>query len=140
MNPGTLGFYLSLFSPPPALSTSTAYSRPHLSRPNKTAVLLGRAGAGVGNATLSASTRTNPWTSFAGGGGDSGAQGEDWADMDRVFRRNLPDMWYSRRLAYRGRIMRQCPRLRSLDGLEVGEGERRKAGELIDRLERDERR
>lgn len=32
--------------------------------------------------------------------------------------------------------MKGCPRLRMLDGLEVGEGERKKASELLDRTKR----
>jgi hypothetical protein len=54
-----------------------------------------------------------------------------WSSLDAQFRRSLPDEWYGKRLVYRGLVMAACGGLRMLDGVEVGEGERRKAGELI---------
>lgn len=126
MNPSTLGYYLALFIP---AHTNAPVSRPHLSRPNKTAVLLGRTGP---NATLTASIRGSTTSGFF----QQQETGADWAEMDTEFRRNLPDMWYGKRLAYRGGIMKGCPRLRMLDGLEVGEAERKKATELLDRAKR----
>lgn len=121
MNPKTLGYYLSLFIPP---HTTPAPSRPSLVRPNKTAVLLGRAFGP--NATLTSSTRTFFTQQEIGA---------DWAEMDKAFRKNLPDSWYTRRLVYRGKVMRDVKGLRVLDGLEVGDGERKKAGELLLRAE-----
>jgi hypothetical protein len=126
MNPSTLGYYISLFIP---AHTAPAASRPSLIRPNKTAVLLGRTGP---NATLLSASARGSITSFF----QQQETGADWSEMDTEFRRNLPDMWYGKRLAYRGGIMGVCPRLKMLDGLEVGEGERRKAMELLDMAKR----
>lgn len=117
MNPGTLGFYLPLFIP---LQASTSHTRPALVRPNKTAILLGRP-----NTTLSASTRTST-SIFV-----QQESGSDWTEMDREFRKNLPDAWYAKRMIYRGGVMAVCGRLRVFDGLDVGEAERRKAAGLI---------
>jgi protein NUD1 len=54
-----------------------------------------------------------------------------WQDMDVKFRRDLPDDAYVGRLAYRGLIMRACPRIRLLDGVAISEKERAKAQELL---------
>lgn len=54
-----------------------------------------------------------------------------WQDLDSKFRRDLPDESYIGRLAYRGLIMRSCPRIRMLDGVEVSEKERVKAHHLL---------
>ncbi|KAI0029478.1 hypothetical protein K488DRAFT_80141 [Vararia minispora EC-137] len=71
-----------------------------------------------------------------GGGGD--ARGEDggagptrWQELDAKFRRDLPDGTYAARLAYRGLIMRACPRVRVLDGVPVSAKERDKAERLL---------
>lgn len=56
----------------------------------------------------------------------------NWPALDANFRRQLPDEWYSKRLVYRGLVMAACPELRVLDGLKVAEGERRKAGLLLE--------
>lgn len=63
-------------------------------------------------------------------------ENEDWEAMDREYRRNLPDTWYGKRLCYRGMMMRGLERLRWLDGVDVGDGERKKAGELLSRAGR----
>ncbi|KAF9463003.1 hypothetical protein BDZ94DRAFT_1259849 [Collybia nuda] len=63
------------------------------------------------------------------GRGERAATG--WAELDSKFRRDLPDESYIGRLAYRGLIMKACPRIRMLDGVEVTEKERRKAHHLL---------
>jgi hypothetical protein len=57
----------------------------------------------------------------------------NWSELDAQFRRSLPDEWYSRRLVYRGLVMRACGEVVKLDGVEIGEGERRKAEDLMRR-------
>jgi hypothetical protein len=54
-----------------------------------------------------------------------------WQELDSKFRRDLPDESYIGRLAYRGLIMRSCPRIRMVDGVEVTEKERAKAHHLL---------
>ncbi|KIJ60284.1 hypothetical protein HYDPIDRAFT_98979 [Hydnomerulius pinastri MD-312] len=54
-----------------------------------------------------------------------------WQELDSKFRRDLPDDAYVGRLAYRGLVMRACPRIRMLDGVEVSEKERTKANHLL---------
>jgi hypothetical protein len=54
-----------------------------------------------------------------------------WQELDSKFRRDLPDDAYVGRLAYRGLVMRACPRIRMLDGVEVSEKERTKAHHLL---------
>lgn len=65
--------------------------------------------------------------------------GARWAELDAAFRRALPDEWYVRRLAHRGLAMRACPRLTTLDGVVVEDGERRKADELLATLQAERR-
>jgi DNA-binding LacI/PurR family transcriptional regulator len=57
--------------------------------------------------------------------------GYGWQELDSKFRRDLPDDVYVGRLAYRGLIMRACPRIGMLDGVEVTEKERTKADQLL---------
>jgi hypothetical protein len=121
MNPSTLGFYLPVISHMSWSSPEPSEGQPPVNG-NKTTILLGRPHTTV----LGAST-----TSIPGGNGH-----EDWATRDREYRKTLPDDWYGRRLAYRGMVMAACPRVRTLDGLEVTEAERRKAGELLRRSTR----
>ncbi|KAG5639424.1 hypothetical protein H0H81_002292 [Sphagnurus paluster] len=59
-------------------------------------------------------------------GGNSG-----WQELDSKFRRDLPDDSYLGRLAYRGLVMRACPQIRMLDGVEVSSKERAKADHLL---------
>ncbi|KAH7885133.1 hypothetical protein F5I97DRAFT_1928557 [Phlebopus sp. FC_14] len=71
-----------------------------------------------------------------GSGGTEEGRGEKgseygWQELDSKFRRDLPDEAYVGRLAYRGLVMRACPRIRMLDGVEVTEKERSKAGHLL---------
>ncbi|KAG5648392.1 hypothetical protein DXG03_004966 [Asterophora parasitica] len=54
-----------------------------------------------------------------------------WQELDSKFRRDLPDESYLGRLAYRGLVMRACPQIRMLDGVEVTEKERAKAQHLL---------
>lgn len=65
-------------------------------------------------------------------GDDGGAKDLGWKDLDSKFRRDLPDESYVGRLAYRGLVMRVCPRIRMLDGIDVTEKERLKAGHLLE--------
>ncbi|KAG6331606.1 hypothetical protein ID866_7482 [Astraeus odoratus] len=58
-------------------------------------------------------------------------RGYGWQELDAKFRRDLPDDVYVGRLAYRGLVMRACPRVRMLDGVEVTEKERTKANHLL---------
>ncbi|TFK40704.1 hypothetical protein BDQ12DRAFT_679886 [Crucibulum laeve] len=60
--------------------------------------------------------------------------GDGWQELDSKFRRDLPDESYIGRLAYRGLIMRACPRIRMLDGVGVSEKERTKAHQLLEGL------
>jgi hypothetical protein len=60
-----------------------------------------------------------------------GEDGVTWQEQDSRFRRDLPDETYVGRLAYRGLAMRACPRIRMLDGVEVGSAEREKAEKLL---------
>lgn len=54
-----------------------------------------------------------------------------WRDLDAKFRRDLPDEAYVGRLAYRGLVMRACPAIRVLDGVEASDKERDKAEKLL---------
>jgi protein NUD1 len=65
-------------------------------------------------------------------GGKERTAGQGWAELDSKFRRDLPDGAYIGRLAYRGLIMRACPRVGMLDGVGVSEKERRKAQSLLE--------
>ncbi|EGN98117.1 hypothetical protein SERLA73DRAFT_55375, partial [Serpula lacrymans var. lacrymans S7.3] len=71
------------------------------------------------------------------GGGGGVVRGErrgeySWQELDSKFRRDLPDEAYVGRLGYRGLVMRGCPRIRMLDGVEVSEKERTKANDLLE--------
>ena len=57
-----------------------------------------------------------------------------WTELDAAFRQSLPDVWYVRRLAHRGLVMKACPRVKTLDGVEISAGERRKAAELMEEV------
>lgn len=54
-----------------------------------------------------------------------------WKELDAKFRRDLPDEAYAARLAYRGLVMRACPAIRVLDGVEATDKERDKAERLL---------
>lgn len=61
-----------------------------------------------------------------------GGVGLTWKDLDAKFRRDLPDDVYAGRMVYRGLVMRACPRIRTLDGLDVSEKEKEKAERLLE--------
>ncbi|KAF5376832.1 hypothetical protein D9757_008894 [Collybiopsis confluens] len=63
--------------------------------------------------------------------GNKGASKSGWKEMDAKFRRDLPNDSYIGRLAYRGLVMEACARIRMLDGIEVTEKERVKAGKVL---------
>ncbi|KAI0689252.1 hypothetical protein BC835DRAFT_1308449 [Cytidiella melzeri] len=68
----------------------------------------------------------------AGSKPKSALGGVTWKDLDAKFRRDLPDEVYAGRLVYRGLVMRACPRIRTLDGVDVSEKERDKAERLLE--------
>ncbi|WVW82275.1 hypothetical protein I302_104281 [Kwoniella bestiolae CBS 10118] len=70
-------------------------------------------------------------SSSISGKGIVGAPASTWQSYDSRFRKNLPDEWYSKRLVYRGLVMSTCPNLKRLDGIQIEEGERKKAEELL---------
>lgn len=57
-----------------------------------------------------------------------------WETLDAQFRRGLPDKAYAGRLAYRGLVMRACPRIKMLDDVRVTEKEKKKAEGLLRRV------
>ncbi|CCA73311.1 hypothetical protein PIIN_07266 [Serendipita indica DSM 11827] len=57
----------------------------------------------------------------------------DGGDLDAKFRRRLPDELYAGRLVYRGLMMKACGKLKMLDGVMIGTGERTKAYALLER-------
>lgn len=71
--------------------------------------------------------KKQPKAAVAAAGG-----GWNWKELDAKFRRDLPDEAYVGRLAYRGLVMRSCPGIRMLDGVEVSEKERIKAERLLE--------
>jgi hypothetical protein len=113
MNPTTLGFYLPLMLPStsPVISISGDESPPLKQNP-------------LPSVTLASFTHH----SFPK---EAETPAHVWAKLDVQFRKALPDEWYSKRLVYRGLIMANCPRLQSLDGVRVDEGEKRKAERLL---------
>ena len=54
-----------------------------------------------------------------------------WKDLDAKFRRDLPDDAYVGRMVYRGMVMRACPAIRLLDGVETSDKERDKAEKIL---------
>ncbi|KAG7443173.1 L domain-like protein [Guyanagaster necrorhizus] len=56
---------------------------------------------------------------------------EGWAELDRGFRRGLPDPVYVGRLAYRGLVMAGCVGVRVVDGVAVTGKERAKASGVL---------
>lgn len=104
MNPCTLGWYLPLL----------VRDAPGALQPSEGKDALGGAEIGVTDGR-----RTGK------------AAAASWQELDAKFRRDLPDEAYVGRLAYRGLIMRACPLIRMLDGVEVGDKEKDKAGRLL---------
>jgi hypothetical protein len=117
MNPSTLSFYLPLFSPShPTTTASTPDTLPDKSYIQPTT----RLNASTNHRTLDRQA-------------DADGKEPEWSELDSQFRRSLPDEWYGRRLMYRGLVMRACLEVEKLDGVEIGDGERRKARELMER-------
>lgn len=56
---------------------------------------------------------------------------QSWQELDAKFRGDLPDEAYVGRLAYRGLVMRACPKIKMLDGVLISVGEREKAERLL---------
>lgn len=120
MNPSTLGFYLPVM--PLHEMDAPQPTKPY--NPNKTAILLGRP-----NATSASNASFAMWRQDDIDNNDA----RSWEARDRQFRKNMPDEWYTKRLAYRGMVMRWYHGLRRLDGVEISEGEKKKASELLRR-------
>ncbi len=161
MNPCTLGWYLPLLvkDVPGALQPSDGDRRPSsawalqaLSRPDGVTGRIGVKARGANGASLDHHHLLNPG---AGHGpapplqGNStlesqtesrrkapGSEGVSWKDLDSKFRRDLPDEAYVGRLGYRGRVMRSCPKIHILDGVEVSEKEKVKAEKILESLVR----
>ncbi|KAG9051667.1 hypothetical protein FS837_000055 [Tulasnella sp. UAMH 9824] len=79
---------------------------------------------------------SNPKTASPQKRGRSNGSAVTWQDLDNKFRRDLPDELYVARLGFRGLVMRACPKLVMLDGVEVTSAEKEKAGKLLKGLER----
>jgi len=114
MNPCTLGWYLPILvqDVPGALQPSEDAHWAH----HKKDIGEGRPGPRTIN----------------GGGASSPSYSEYWQELDAKFRCDLPDEAYVGRLAYRGLVMRACPRIKMLDGVVVASGERDKAERLLE--------
>lgn len=59
---------------------------------------------------------------------------QSWENLDSKYRRDLPDEYYVRRLAYRALIMKANPNVKLLDGISISNKERKKALTLLDGL------
>ena len=126
MNPCTLGWYLPIL----------VRDVPGALQPSEAARLEGEDRRESGEVD---------WTAGrdSGGGADAGRHEREeysWQELDAKFRRDLPDEAYVGRLAYRGLVMRACPRVRMLDGVVVEEREREKAERLLQGVLRAKRR
>lgn len=123
MNPSTLGFYLPLFLPSsPSSSVTEEHQQPMAHNPLPSVTL-----ATIRPPDTPASkSRRSMASKHAAQPGEV-----EWNVLDAQFRKSLPNEWYSKRLVYRGLIMQECGGLTMLDGVRVGEGERRKASRLL---------
>lgn len=126
MNPCTLGWYLPLLvqDVPGALQPSEGRDcRREIQGRG------GSRGPGTGCAATATATATAPGPASESASGIAGVKKarSTWEELDAKFRRDLPDAGYVGRLGYRGLVMRACPRIRLLDGVEVCEKERAKA-------------
>lgn len=149
MNPCTLGWYLPLLvkDVPGALQPSDGDQRKGHGGsnlpPNKANARDkdGVGGRDANNSPLKPSANplnssSRPECSNDDGERDSpcnstGSGGVTWKDLDSKFRRDLPDDAYAGRLVYRGLVMRACPAIQMLDGVEVSEKEKEKAERLL---------
>ncbi|KZT67073.1 hypothetical protein DAEQUDRAFT_746278 [Daedalea quercina L-15889] len=122
MNPCTLGWYLPLLvrDVPGALQPSDG----DRTGPNA-------AGSGEHGGAAGLGRRAGEAGRSQGGPGapsaSAGTGAATWKELDAKFRRDLPDEAYVGRLAYRGLVMRACPGIRLLDGVETSAKEREKA-------------
>lgn len=151
MNPCTLGWYLPILvkDVPGALQPSDGDrlgARSGPSAPPKTNARdkedpRGSERKGANSTALEPSTNpmnsgSRPESSNEDGERESlrnstGSGGVTWKDLDSKFRRDLPDDAYAGRLVYRGLVMRACPAIRMLDGVEVSEKEKEKAERVL---------
>ena len=115
MNPCTLGWYLPIL----------VQDVPDVLQPSEATELGGSARRELGGKDRAASKASR------GGSAPPPSHGEPWQELDAKFRRDLPDEAYVGRLAYRGLVMRACPRVRMLDGVVVEGREREKAERLL---------
>lgn len=115
MNPSTLSFYLPLFSHHPAVTANTEDTLPR----DKSYIQPSTRLQNSVNKRIRDHQATSTTTEA------------EWHELDGQFRRTLPDEWYGRRLLYRGLVMRACPEVERLDGLDIKGGERKKAEELL---------
>lgn len=165
MNPCTLGWYLPLLvkDVPGALQPSdgrhgTGAVRAGGTIGQKDGSKFGARGAGAdgasrddhhvalqqGSTTITSTSTTAPAANMNAKGlrtsknanakGSGGGLGS-WQELDARFRRDLPDEAYVGRLGYRGLVMRACPAIRVLDGVEVSAKEREKAERLLQSVE-----
>ncbi|KZT12130.1 uncharacterized protein LAESUDRAFT_754633 [Laetiporus sulphureus 93-53] len=131
MNPCTLGWYLPLLirDVPGALQPSDAAGGGPASREDGawTHARPSRNGHKARDSSPSASPSRGASVSVP----TPGASASVWKDLDAKFRRDLPDEAYVGRLAYRGLVMRACPAIRVLDGVEISRKEREKAEQVL---------
>lgn len=54
----------------------------------------------------------------------SSLRSQSWECIDHKFKKALPDEWLFKRLSYRSVILKSCPTVMNLDGIQVTEKER----------------
>jgi len=133
MNPSTLGWYLPLLvhDAPGAMKPDATTSGPLLVPPNGIDDHHGDHSAVRLHPFASTRTSHQRDGDLATAPKSGGGRLTPWEDLDSKFRRDLPDDSYVGRLAYRGMVMRACPKVRVIDGVSVTEGERQKAEKLL---------
>ncbi|KAI0078232.1 hypothetical protein K474DRAFT_1683878 [Panus rudis PR-1116 ss-1] len=152
MNPCTLGWYLPLLvkDVPGALQPSDGDHQqqqqrrpgsrlnafggiPPIGEEGPSTVGIGTKARGANNQPSSSSSTRGSSQAVVRKGGerDAAAGSATWKDLDAKFRRDLPDETYAGRMVYRGLVMRACPAIRMLDGIEVSEKERDKAERIL---------
>ncbi|KAG8875276.1 hypothetical protein FRB97_005253 [Tulasnella sp. 331] len=128
MNPFSLGWYFPLLVNASDL-LSAVQPTSHLSTPAPQQSETSPSSSPTRDSASQKSRRKSPYA-------------PTWMELDERFRRDLPDAVYMERLAYRGLVMRACGsggpggKLNMLDGVEVTDGEREKAGKLLSGLEK----
>ncbi|KAF8313957.1 uncharacterized protein EI90DRAFT_2948931 [Cantharellus anzutake] len=135
MNPVTLGWYLPLLvrDAPAVLQPSEAASA--------FPPLLGLGEGGQSDASDHSAVRLYPYSTNSRRARNIPSEDNSrarkravepsWEDLDAKFRRDLPNDSYLGRLAYRGMVMRACPKVQVIDGVRVTEPERKKAETLL---------